>query len=121
MLSFSHRKSREGRGYQLGQGCLVRHEALPKDQQRAPFAFGETMEHVTSEQAEALCMEIAKSDPVLAETLRHVLPSLETHDEAYMFGYKNLSLRQNATILQALAVVAPDSLAEIAKNTGKTA
>ncbi len=79
------------------------------------------MEHVTSEQAEALCMEIAKSDPVLAETLRHVLPSLETHDEAYMFGYKNLSLRQNATILQALAVVAPDSLAEIAKNTGKTA
>jgi hypothetical protein len=79
------------------------------------------MENVTSEQAEALCVEIAKSDPVLAETLRHVLPSLETQDEAYMFGYRNLSLRQNATILQALAVVAPDSMAELAKNTGKSA
>jgi hypothetical protein len=79
------------------------------------------MEHITLEQTEALCVEIAKSNPALAETLRHALPSLKTEGEAYVFGYKNLSLRQSATILQALAVVAPDSLAEIAKSTGKSA
>jgi hypothetical protein len=79
------------------------------------------MKHLNTEEAEALYQQIGKSDPVLAETLRHVLPTLQTEEDAYAFGYKNLSLRQNGTILQALSAVAPELASELADNLGRSA